>query len=131
MTQVDEQDAMFCEIDWSNVFLLSSILGDKAPASMGLSDDDLGVYVIFDWRQNPALKPKMLDVGEGQLVRRLSDHAAKYPSAYCRWAPVDSDDDRKSIEAYLADTYGLRDLPGRRYPDVPGVKIKPLPFFDL
>ena len=85
-----------------------------------------GVYVI--WISIPGRAPICVDVGQGQIGRRLPDHQTDpkilkyrhYGTLKVTWATLQAGL-RNGVERYLADT--LKPLAERRYPDVAPIEV--------
>jgi hypothetical protein len=85
-----------------------------------------GVYII--WISIPGRAPVCVDVGQGQIGRRLPDHQADpkilkyrhYGTLKVTWAALQAGL-RNGVERYLADT--LKPLAERRYPDVAPIAV--------
>ena len=102
---------------WMDVFSMDRIEDFIAPKRAG-------VYVLWTMDR---IGIQFLDVGSGQDVReRVADHREQMGAGVnvrWTWLPDESEEVRLGIEAYLADRFNLRGEAGRRYPDVPMIRV--------
>lgn len=108
-----------CEDTWCDLVILDT---SQIPYLIS------GVYII--WLNQPNLLPRVIDVGSGIISQRIDAHRNEdfilmlksQGYLHVTWAVLE-DHLLRGVESFLADTYDLRGLKGRRYPDEPHVVV--------